>query len=201
MSSRILVTGGAGFIGSFAVRALARAGHEVVVYDNLRQGHREAIDRLNAAAPGRTPIRLVEGDIRDRAALARGAGHAPHRGGDALRRVAAGRRVGQPAGRVLREQRRRRAGRARGDGRREGAGLHLLVDRGDVRRARARADRRRPPAAADQHLRRDQAGRRARPAALRARLRHPLGRAALLQRRRRRPGRDHRRGSPARRCT
>ena len=70
MSSRILVTGGAGFIGSFAVRALARAGHEVVVYDNLRQGHREAVDRLNAAAPGRTPIRLIEGDIRDRAALA-----------------------------------------------------------------------------------------------------------------------------------
>jgi UDP-glucose-4-epimerase GalE len=67
--SRILVTGGAGFIGSFAVRALVRAGHEVVVYDNLRQGHREAVDRLNAASPGRTPIRLITGDIRDRAAL------------------------------------------------------------------------------------------------------------------------------------
>jgi UDP-glucose-4-epimerase GalE len=63
--SRILVTGGAGFIGSFAVRALAGAGHEVVVYDSLAQGHREAIDRLNAAAPQRTPIQLVTGDIRD----------------------------------------------------------------------------------------------------------------------------------------
>ena len=63
---------------------------------------------------------------------------------------------------------------------------------------RARADRRGPPAAADQHLRRDQAGDRAGAAALRARLRHPLGGAALLQRRRRRSGRDHRRGSPAR---
>jgi UDP-glucose-4-epimerase GalE len=68
--SRILVTGGAGFIGSFAVRALARAGHEVVVYDSLAQGHREAIDRLNAAAPGnQAPIQLVTGDIRDGAAV------------------------------------------------------------------------------------------------------------------------------------
>jgi UDP-glucose-4-epimerase GalE len=67
--SRILVTGGAGFIGSFAVRALARAGHDVVVYDNLRQGHAAAIERLNAAAPGRPPIRLVQGDIRDGGAV------------------------------------------------------------------------------------------------------------------------------------
>jgi UDP-glucose-4-epimerase GalE len=67
--SNILVAGGAGFIGSFAVKALAAAGHDVVVYDNLRQGHARAVERLNAAAPERPPIRLVQGDIRDGAAV------------------------------------------------------------------------------------------------------------------------------------
>jgi len=38
---RVLVTGGAGYIGSHAARALARRGHEVRVYDNLSTGHRE----------------------------------------------------------------------------------------------------------------------------------------------------------------
>lgn len=40
---RILVAGGAGYIGSHTVRALLRAGHEVVVFDNLSTGHREAV--------------------------------------------------------------------------------------------------------------------------------------------------------------
>lgn len=40
---RILVIGGAGYVGSHAVRVLARAGHEVLVYDNLSVGHREAV--------------------------------------------------------------------------------------------------------------------------------------------------------------
>jgi UDP-glucose-4-epimerase GalE len=51
----ILVTGGAGYIGSHAVKALRRAGREVVVYDNLSAGHREAV---RGAA-------LVEGDVLD----------------------------------------------------------------------------------------------------------------------------------------
>jgi UDP-glucose-4-epimerase GalE len=41
--SRVLVTGGAGYIGSHAVRALAEAGHAVVVLDNLSAGHAGAI--------------------------------------------------------------------------------------------------------------------------------------------------------------
>lgn len=60
--SRVLVTGGAGYIGSHAVKALIRAGHHVVVYDNLSAGHREAV----AAASGGEAL-LVEGDIRDTA--------------------------------------------------------------------------------------------------------------------------------------
>jgi UDP-arabinose 4-epimerase len=41
--ARVLVTGGAGFIGSHACKALARAGHEPIVYDSLVYGHRDAV--------------------------------------------------------------------------------------------------------------------------------------------------------------
>jgi UDP-glucose-4-epimerase GalE len=57
---KILVTGGAGYIGSHAARLLARAGHEVWIYDNLICGHREAA----------LPERLVEGDISDQSKVA-----------------------------------------------------------------------------------------------------------------------------------
>ena len=45
---RILVTGGAGYIGSHAVRLFLARGHDVWVYDNLSFGHRKAVpaDRL-----------------------------------------------------------------------------------------------------------------------------------------------------------
>ena len=49
---RVLVTGGAGYIGSHAAKALAKAGYTVVVYDNLVAGHREAVlenGKLNPA--------------------------------------------------------------------------------------------------------------------------------------------------------
>jgi UDP-glucose 4-epimerase len=64
---RILVTGGAGYIGSQTARRLADAGHEVVVLDDLRRGHRSAVGELS----------LVVGDVRDGALV-----------GDVLRRQA-----------------------------------------------------------------------------------------------------------------
>ena len=57
----ILVTGGAGYIGSHTVRLLRSRGYEVVVLDSMEFGHREAI--------GDTP--LVVGDIADRHLVAR----------------------------------------------------------------------------------------------------------------------------------
>lgn len=41
---RVLVTGGAGYIGSHTVYALCEAGHEVLVFDDLSTGHRDAVD-------------------------------------------------------------------------------------------------------------------------------------------------------------
>ena len=52
---RILVTGGAGYIGSHTVRQLLVGGHEVTVYDSLQYGHRAAVPAAN----------LVVGDLRD----------------------------------------------------------------------------------------------------------------------------------------
>ncbi len=59
---RILVTGGAGYIGSHAVLALKKAGYEVVVLDNLAYGHRELIEDV-------VKVELIVGDTSDRKLL------------------------------------------------------------------------------------------------------------------------------------
>lgn len=59
MSKTILVTGGAGYIGSHACKTLAKAGYEPIAYDNLVYGHREAV----RWGP------FVEGDLADRSLL------------------------------------------------------------------------------------------------------------------------------------
>ena len=43
MKSKILIVGGAGYIGSHMVLRLAQAGYDVVVFDNLSHGHRDAV--------------------------------------------------------------------------------------------------------------------------------------------------------------
>ena len=61
---RILLTGGAGYIGSHVVKALGEAGHELLTYDNLSTGHRQAVLYGD----------LLEGDLADRARLAKAVG-------------------------------------------------------------------------------------------------------------------------------
>ena len=65
----ILVTGGAGYIGSHTTLALLNAGHNVVVLDNLCNSSADSLKRV-AQLAGRAPA-FVEGDIRDRAVLDR----------------------------------------------------------------------------------------------------------------------------------
>ncbi len=58
----ILVTGGAGYIGSHAVLALKRVGYDVVILDNLVYGHRDLVEKV-------LQVELVVGDTGDRALL------------------------------------------------------------------------------------------------------------------------------------
>jgi len=57
---RVLVTGGAGYIGSVVAEELLHAGHDVVVFDNLSRGHRHAVPEKAA---------VVVGDLADRGRL------------------------------------------------------------------------------------------------------------------------------------
>lgn len=57
---RVFVTGGAGYIGSVCVEELLNAGHEVMVFDNLSEGHRSAVDERAV---------FVEGDLENREKL------------------------------------------------------------------------------------------------------------------------------------
>lgn len=65
--AKVLVTGGAGYIGSHTCVELLAAGHDVVVVDNLSNSKAESLRRVERIA-GR-PLDFVQADIRDRAAL------------------------------------------------------------------------------------------------------------------------------------
>ncbi|HSE53221.1 MAG TPA: SDR family NAD(P)-dependent oxidoreductase, partial [Gemmatimonadales bacterium] len=65
----ILLTGGAGYIGSHTCLELLRAGHDVVVVDNLSNSHAKALERVRALA-GKDLVFHRE-DLRDAAAMER----------------------------------------------------------------------------------------------------------------------------------
>src|SRR5271165_2333770 len=56
----VLVTGGAGYIGSICTEELLQAGHQVTVYDNLTEGHRSAVDARAKFVFGKPEL---DGDI------------------------------------------------------------------------------------------------------------------------------------------
>lgn len=80
---RILVTGGAGYVGSHCLRALCDAGHDAVVFDSLLNGHRQAVDKR---------AQLVVGELADDVLLDRTLGQSPV---DAVMHFAAFAEVGE----------------------------------------------------------------------------------------------------------
>jgi len=69
MASKILVTGGAGFIGSHTVVALQQAGYDALILDNLCNSSVDVMDRIARITGARAEF--IEGDIRDAALLKR----------------------------------------------------------------------------------------------------------------------------------
>lgn len=63
----ILVTGGAGYIGSHTCVELLQAGQDVTVFDNFSNSHPESLDRVQRITGKQ--LRIIHGDIRDRATL------------------------------------------------------------------------------------------------------------------------------------
>ena len=105
---KLLVTGGAGYIGSIVARQLLDGGHEVTVLDNLERGHREAVPE---------GAELVVADLLDRDGGRRRRSRGGFDGVAALRGAGARGGVGQPPRALLPDERRRDAEPARGDGR------------------------------------------------------------------------------------
>jgi UDP-glucose 4-epimerase len=65
----ILVTGGAGYIGSHTVLSLLQSGNDLVVLDSLVNSSKESLRRIQALS--HIPIKFIQGDVRDRSCLDR----------------------------------------------------------------------------------------------------------------------------------
>lgn len=63
---RILVTGGAGYIGSITAAKLIKAGHEVIILDNLEKGHESTLDKIMRVAG---EFEFIKVDLRDKEKL------------------------------------------------------------------------------------------------------------------------------------
>lgn len=65
--TKILVTGGAGYIGSHTVVKLSESGYKVVIYDNFSNSNRRVLERIKLLA--KSNVECIEGDIRDKSKL------------------------------------------------------------------------------------------------------------------------------------
>jgi len=99
--ARLLITGGAGFIGSHTCVVLLEAGHQLVVLDDFRNSSPEALKRVEQLS-GR-PLELVAGDLRDPGSLGRVFNGGPYASGGGIDAVihfaglkAVGESVAQP---------------------------------------------------------------------------------------------------------
>ena len=128
----VLVTGGAGFIGSHMVLELLDAGEDVTVLDNLSTGFRWAVPEA---------AKFVEGDVGDSTLLRRlslGCNRRHH----SFRRVDRRARVDRRSARLLFQQYLQIALADRLGGRGPGTAFHLLLDRGRLRHAEGNSGRR-----------------------------------------------------------
>ena len=90
----ILVTGGAGYIGSVAVKDLQEKGENVIVVDNLVYGHRSAVDKT---------VPFYEGNIGDQRFDPKNFERTRNRSLYALFRLCLCRRIGRTAAEILRK--------------------------------------------------------------------------------------------------
>ena len=97
---KIFVVGGAGYIGSICVELLLDEGHDVIVFDNLSEGHRRAVDQR-----ARLSSKAIS---RDREEISRALRRREPGCGHALRRQRARRRVDAEPVEIFSQQRRRR---------------------------------------------------------------------------------------------